>query len=110
MDVGFKSKKHEKILGDDRLLLKAYGESARDVKKCHQLLVAATRLADLTVARVRRCHQLSGDREDSFAMDVRRQFRFVFTPTPPVPRKEDGGIDCGQVVSVLVVDPCVDYH
>ena len=110
MEVSFKSKKHERILGDDRLLLKTYGENARDVKKCHQLLVAATRLADLTVARVRRCHQLSGDREDCFAMDDKQPFRFVFMPTPPVPRKEDGGIDCGKVVSVVVVDPCVDYH
>ena len=81
--------------------------------------VMMTRMAVLRAARSLmlvpttppdRRHQLSGDRDEQFAVDLVQPGRLVFEANhEPIPRKEDGGIDTEQVTSITILD-VVDYH
>ena len=57
-----------------------------------------------------RRHQLVGDRDEQFAVDLVHPYRLVFEANhEPLPRKDDGGIDTEQVTVITVLD-VVDYH
>lgn len=57
-----------------------------------------------------RRHQLSGDRDEQFAVDIVHPHRLVFKPNhEPLPRKDDGGIDTEQVTAITILD-VIDYH
>lgn len=57
-----------------------------------------------------RRHQLSGDRDEQYAVDLVHPYRLVFEANhDPVPRKEDGGIDLEQVTEIAITD-VIDYH
>lgn len=57
-----------------------------------------------------RRHQLRGDRDEQFAVDLVHPHRLVFGANhDPVPRKEDGGIDVEQVTAITITD-VIDYH
>ena len=56
------------------------------------------------------CHALGGDRSGEFAVSLWGSYRLTFEPAhDPVPRTADGGIDRGQVTSILIRE-VVDYH
>ena len=57
-----------------------------------------------------RRHQLSGDRDEQFAVDLVHPHRLVFEPDhDPIPRLEDGGIDLKAVTAIQMLE-VVDYH
>ena len=57
-----------------------------------------------------RRHQLVGDRDEQFAVDLVHPYRLVFEANhEPLPRKYDGGVDTEQVTAITVLD-VVDYH
>lgn len=57
-----------------------------------------------------RRHQLTGDRDEQYAVDLIHPSRLVFEPNhDPLPRKEDGGIAPNQVTAITVIE-VVDYH
>ena len=57
-----------------------------------------------------RCHALTGDRKEQFAVHLWGSYRLVFEPDhEPIPRLEDGGIDPVHVTRIAIVE-VVDYH
>ena len=57
-----------------------------------------------------RLHQLTEDRDEQFALDLRGPVRLIFKVNDdPIPRLDDGGIERAAVtkVEILEVD---DYH
>lgn len=69
-------------------------------------------IGDLTPCRQppERCHQLSGDRDEQFAVVINDQWRLVFVPKyESIPRKEDGGIELSQITTIEVI-LIGDYH
>jgi len=57
-----------------------------------------------------RCHQLTGNHDERFAVILHDNKRLVFEPDhDPMPRKEDGGIDLTKVTTVKFRG-VVDYH
>lgn len=57
-----------------------------------------------------RRHQLSGDRDEQFAVDLAHPHRLVFEPNhDPLQRREDGGIDLDRVTAIRVME-VIDYH
>ena len=55
-------------------------------------------------------HQLKGNRDEQFAVDLVHPYRLVFEPNhDPLPRKEDGGINLEQVTAIKIME-VVDYH
>ena len=74
------------------------------------VLKAARSLAAVPVTPPERRHQLGGDRDEQFAVDLVHPHRLVLVANhEPVPRKDDGGIDAEQVTAITVLD-VVDYH
>lgn len=60
--------------------------------------------------RPHRCHQLSGDRDEEFAIDIVHPFRLVFEVAhDPIPRDEFGGVDKERVTAIRFLE-VTDYH
>ena len=111
MDITFRTNKTAKTFNSDKELQKEYGSPMAKVIK--------TRLATLKVAETLdqvpatppdRRHQLKGNRDEQYAVDLKHPYRLVFEPNhDPIPRKEDGGIDLKQVNAITVIE-VIDYH
>lgn len=74
------------------------------------VLAAAPNLALVPTTPPDRRHQLRGDRDEQFAVDLVHPHRLVFRASQrPLPRRDDGGIDTVQVTSITILG-VVDYH
>ena len=74
------------------------------------VLKAARALALVPTTPPERRHQLRGDRDEQFAVDLVHPRRLVFVPNhEPLPRRDDGGIDTEQVTAITII-AVLDYH
>ena len=74
------------------------------------VLKAARSLALVPTTPPERRHQLSGNRDEQFALDLAQPYRLVFEANnEPIPREEDGGVDTEQVTEITILD-VVDDH
>lgn len=111
MDITFRTRKLEKTFNSVGELQKAYGARMAKVIMTRVAVLKAARTLDMvpTTPPDRR-HQLQGDRDEQFAVDLVHPRRLVFEPNhDPLPRKDDGGIDVEQVTAITIID-VVDYH
>ena len=94
-----------------KLIQRAHGvRMARVIASRLAVLNAAATLSMVPVDRPERRHQLGGDRDEQFAVDLVHPHRLVFEPNhDPVPRRDDGGIDTDRVTSIRILE-VVDYH
>ena len=111
MEIAFRTRKLEKAFNAADALRKTYGaRMARVITLRMAVLRAARSLALVPTTPPDRRHQLSGDRDEQFAVDLVQPYRLVFEANhEPVPREEDGGIDTEQVTAITILD-VVDYH
>ncbi|MBL1148453.1 MAG: killer suppression protein HigA [Pseudomonadota bacterium] len=112
MDVNFKSKKLKKVCESMKELQKNFGrQCARKIARRLEVLVSADNLEHVPHTPPERCHQLTQDKDELFAVDVEKQWRIIFIPDHnPIPRKKDGGIDKEKITSIVITDICEDYH
>lgn len=113
MNVFFRNSKMAKIVADLGQLTRHFGQDAKWIAMCLQVLRAVSNLNELLVVpfyRRHRCHLLHNDKDGIYSVDVRGPYRLLFQPKPPVPLKVDGGIDEIKVDSVVVVDLHCDTH
>ena len=74
------------------------------------ILKAARSLELVPTSPPDRRHQLRGNRDEYYAVDLVHPYRLVFKPNhKPLPRKQDGGIDTERVTAVTIIE-IVDYH
>ena len=110
MDIGYKNKKLKRIFDSLEALRGAYGQNGDVIKSRMGFLKAVECLNDVPVMKPTRRHQLSGDRESQFAVDLKHPFRLIFCPAhDPLPYKEDGGIDLIRVRTITILG-VEDYH
>ena len=111
MDIAFRSRKLEKTFNSARELQKAFGaQMAKVIMNRLAVLAAARTLALVPTTPPDRRHQLRGDRDEQFAVDLVHPDRLVFEPNhDPLPRKDDGGIDLEQVTAITIIE-VIDYH
>ena len=111
MNIVFKTKRIEKDLNFSKRLIKKYGSKiTRFIMRRMKVLAAANSLADVPRQPPERCHQLSGDRDEQFAVVIKDQWRLVFVPNhESIPRKEDGGIELSQITAIKIIW-IGDYH
>ena len=111
MDIVFRTRKLEKTFNSADELKKVYGAPmARKIQVRLAVLKAARTLALVPTTPPDRCHQLSGKRDEQFAVDLVHPRRLVFEPNhEPLPRRDDGGIDTEQVTAITIIE-VVDYH
>ncbi len=113
MEISFCHKRLERLVSDETKLNKKFGHFARYVRLRLALLRAAKTLADVPAAPPPRCHQLGGDRDEVFAVDVKTRtdkWRIEFkVANAPVPRKPDGGIDLHLVTAIEIIEISEHY-
>jgi proteic killer suppression protein len=111
LDIAFRTRKLEKTFNSVGELQKAYGaRMAKAIMIRLAVLKAARTLALVPTTPPDRRHQLRGDRDEQFAVDLVHPRRLVFEPNhDPLPRKDDGGIDVEQVTAITIID-VIDYH
>ena len=74
------------------------------------VLANAPTLAAVPHSPPDRRHQLTGDREGQYAVDLDHQNRLIYVPNhDPVPRLNDGGIDIDRVTAITIME-VTDYH
>ena len=111
MDIAFRTRKLQKAFTAADTFQRAYGAPmARVIMMRMAVLRAARNLGLVPNTPPDRRHQLVGDRDEKFAVDLVHPYRLVFEANhEPLPRKDDGGIDTAQVTAITVLD-VVDYH
>ena len=109
--VLFRSERLQRDCNNEKAGIKRWGaENARKLRQRLQEMEAAENLAQLQALPGARCHQLIGDRDEQFAVDLKHPKRLVFeVADSPVPRRTDGGVDLAHVTSVVILE-VVDYH
>lgn len=107
----FRTRKLEKTFNSAEVLQKAYGaRMAKAIMIRLAVLKAARTLALVPTTPPDRRHQLRGDRDEQFAVDLVHPHRLVFEAYhDPLPRKDDGGIDVEQVTAITIIE-VIDYH
>lgn len=112
MLVSYKNAKMAKQAADLKSLTRAYGQSGKCIAKCIQTLMAVPNLSELFKPFFRRfrCHLLHNDKKGKYSLDERDPYRVLFEPKPPVPYKDDGGIETEKVEAVIVTDLHIDTH
>ena len=111
MEIAFRTRRLERTFNATDALQKTYGaRTAKVIMMRMAVLRAARNLGLVPTTPPDRRHQLSGDRDERFAVDLVHPHRLVFEANhEPVPRKDDGGIDTQQVTAITILD-VVDYH
>ncbi len=111
MEITFRSKKLQKIFNSSKEIKKKYGnQMAREIQSRLAVLSNASNLSLVPTRKPDRLHQLSADRQGQFAVDLVNPQRLIFVPNhDPVPEREEGGIDRGQVTAITIIE-VNDYH
>jgi len=87
-----------------------YGELSKSIKRRLSVLSQVRCLDDVPRVPPERCHQLTQDRDEQFAVDLSHPYRMIFeVANNPIPRKADGGVDLAAVTAIRVVE-IKDYH
>ncbi len=111
MDIAFRTRKLGRVCNSSVRLQREFGvQTGRAIMRRLAVLQAAPNLARVPVTPPERRHQLHGDRDEQFAVDLDRLRRLVFRANHnPVPRNDDDGIDIERVTSITILE-VVDYH
>lgn len=107
----FGNNRLKRLFDDETRMIRQYGERrARALLARLTVLENADTLSDVSSQPPERRHQLTGNRDEQFAVAVDPQCRLVFDPNhDPMPRRPDGGIDLDLVTAIVIVE-VTDYH
>ncbi len=110
IDISWSDRKLQKSCSSDKDGRRTFGaEQWKVLKRRLVSLEAALTLAEMEGVPGN-CHQLSVDRSQQFAVDLRGAYRLIIEPNhDPVPRLATGGID-RSLVTKIVITEVVDYH
>ena len=111
LEISFASGRLERTCNAETNLVRVYGpRRARAIQARLLTLEGAATLSEVPITPPERRHQLTGDRDEQFAVDITRLYRLVFVPDhDPIPRRPDGGIDTDQVTAIVITG-VIDYH
>lgn len=110
MKITFADKKLEKLVNDDRKMLKEFGKlRAEKIKARLAQLRFATTLEDVRYLPGN-YHELISNRKGQWACDLDQPYRLVFTPHEnPIPTNEDGQYIWLEITGVEVIE-IINYH
>jgi len=102
--IEYATRRLEKILSEERLIVREYGKNARNVMIRMSELSAATSLADIPIVPPPRRHKLSGIYNDCWGVDISKNYRIVIQPV--------GAFDINELESITSVRIVAieDYH
>jgi proteic killer suppression protein len=98
MIIVFQARKLEKAANSKSLGNRQWGIRVDKIRQRLAELAAANTLADMSTLPPPRCHQLTENLDEQFAVDIAANERLVFeVADDPTPRKQDKGIDLLRV-------------
>ena len=105
MDIAFSTPKLRKIFNSEKELAREYGaDQGRTIMRRMSVLRAANNLEEISPLPPERRHELAGDRNGQFAVDLKQPYRLIFEPNhDPVPLKKDGGYNLRQVTAITIL-------
>ncbi len=111
MKIYFSNRKLEKICSDQKQGIRELGDQcAKKMRQRLAELYAADNLGDISRFPPARCHELTGDRKNSFSVDLQHPYRLIFKPLGnPLPELVTGGLDLKGICEVLVTE-IADTH
>jgi len=110
MNITFADKKFQKIVNDDRRMVKTFGQV-----RAYRLRFRLIQLQDaVTLEDVRNLpgnyHELTGNRKGQWACDLDQPYRLVFEPhEQPIPENEHGQYIWLKIVGVEIIE-IANYH
>lgn len=110
MNITFANKKLEKIVNDDRKMLKEFG-----TKRANILRRRLTQLEDATtLEEVRNLpgnyHELKNNRKGQWGCDLDQPYRLIFTPHEnPIPTNADGQYIWLEIKGIEIIE-IKNYH
>ena len=110
MIITFSKNKLQKIVNDDRLSKKEFGElRAKKLRQRLSELNSAETLEDVRHL-AGHYHELREDRKGQWACDLDQPYRLIFTPhEDPIPINEDGQYLWIEIHGVEIIE-IVNYH
>lgn len=110
MEISFEAQALARKCSEKKLRVRTWGpEGAKKIALRLQQIQAAAVLEDMK-RLPGRCHELSGSRVGTLAVDVHHPCRMIFRPTEnPAPLKDDGGLDWSKVDRITILE-ITDYH
>ena len=110
MNITFDNKKLQKIVNDDRMIVREFGRIRAEKFKARleQLMFAQT-LEDVR-SLPGNYHELTGDRKGQWACDLDQPYRLIFEPHEcPIPVNEHGQYIWAEIKGVEIIE-IVNYH
>ncbi len=100
-----------RVLNDDKARKKKFGQLASPLAIRLRTLEQSPTLAHVPTAKPERLHQLSQDRDEQFAVDIKGPSRLIFEADhDPIPRNADGGIDKSKVTAIFITEVNTDHY
>ena len=110
MHLNYKSNKLEKNLTDDRKLISTYGQLAKTIKRRRKELTNAENLETIGKLPQLRLHPLSGERVGEWSIDIKNNWRIIFSlDHEPIPTLDDGGVDLSKI-TIIKINSVEDPH
>ena len=110
MNLTFADKKLQKIVNNDKLMLKEFGKVRAE--KLRNRLIQLQDAGTLEDVRYLpgNYHELTGDRKGQWACDLDQPYRLIFEPHEyPIPTNEHGQYIWLKIVGVEIIE-IVNYH
>jgi len=111
MQLSFKNKKLEKLLSNEKELLKKFGaDNGRRLMRKLSQLAAADNLQQLSTLPATRLHELTENRKGQLSIDIKHPYRLIIKPNNDPPAlKDDGGIDWSLTTAIKIIE-IADTH
>lgn len=106
MDVSFKNKKLEKIFNSLKELEKTYGSLVKKIVARMAVLKNAANLKMVPKERPERCHKLSGNRNNQWAVDLDQNNRLIFEL---ITNKNVNEVALEEITAIRIIE-VTDYH
>jgi len=110
MNIEYSTNRLRKQLSSASEIKRAFGVNAKRVAQRMADITAAPNLAVLQQIPAANCHQLTGDREGEWAVDISANHRMIFEIShDPIPTHDDGSVNTILVTDIRIIETS-DYH
>lgn len=95
---------------DERKLLREFGQRARKINQRLNEIKSADDLRMLGELPQLRLHPYKGKREGEWSIDIKDNWRLIFTlDHDPIPTLDDGGVDLTKI-TIIKIESVEDPH
>ena len=105
MDIEYANNGMKRVLGDQRLIAKKYGDVARNLINRMSDLRVASSLSDISHLPPPRRHKLTGNYEGCWGIDLSRNKRLIIRPIG-----DFNPDDLTTITAIRIEDINIDYH